>query len=90
MKPASLIQAPAYEAANDSCWVRTYVSDTSMIWLRSNGRMLEARRAGEAQICLRAKPNGPPLPLMDNIYDDEDAVARLRELSATGLYERVE
>ena len=53
--------------------------------VRSNGKELTVRDAGPVIFRLRAAAS--PLPLKDDVMEDADAKALLRELLASGLYE---
>jgi hypothetical protein len=51
--------------------------------VRSNGRALEVRDVGEVLYSLSAEA-GIPLPILDNIMDENAARDLLRQLRATG------
>lgn len=57
-----------------------------MKWLYSNGRTLVVRDVGPVLMELRAA--GVPLRCRDEVLDDEVARERLREILATGLYQK--
>lgn len=55
--------------------------------VRSNGRELSVRDAGPVIFRLRAR--AAPLPLVDGVLSDPEAKDLLRDLLASGLYEKV-
>lgn len=55
-----------------------------MRWLRSNGRRLEVREVSKVEMTLIAR-TGQPLPIVDEVLDDDVARERLRRLLQLGF-----
>lgn len=59
-----------------------------MKWVLSNGKELAVRDCGP--VLLRLSAAAVPLPIVDEIEEDDAARERVRALIATGLYDRKE
>lgn len=57
--------------------------------LYGNGKVLEARDVGAVLVRFRVRNGGPPIKINGyELLSDDAARARLKEVRATGLYER--
>lgn len=57
-----------------------------MHWIRSNGKLLTVRAVGPVIYQLAARRDDVPLPIRDEIMDDQEARAFISKLLAMGRY----
>lgn len=61
---------------------------SNMVWIKSNGKEMTARRVGEITVRFESCRIDYPLPLFNDVVTEEQAIVILRQVSDSNKYKK--